>query len=99
MCLVSVEVKVQLDVEWVEVCPTLAYSLSRASAWSRADAASLSDSEVASWHVLLYCVRRGQSSMSVYVRDRDVCVCECMLATLQHTSSGLFPHELCIYLH
>ena len=50
--------------EWVEVCPALAYSLSSASAWSRADGASLSVSEVASWHVLLYSVRRGQCSMN-----------------------------------
>ena len=46
-CLVSVGVKVQLGVEWVEVCPALAYSLSSGSAWSRADGASLTASEAA----------------------------------------------------
>ena len=30
MCPLSVWVKVQLGVEWAEVCPALAYSLSRA---------------------------------------------------------------------
>ena len=43
----------QLGVEWVEVCPALAYSLSSASACSSADGASLTASEVAAtWHTV-----------------------------------------------
>ena len=58
MCLASVGVKVQPGVEWVEVCPALAYSLSSANA--RADAASLSTSEATTWHFLHSCFKRGQ---------------------------------------
>ena len=83
----------------VEVCPVLAYFIFNVRAWRRADALSLSASEIATMHVRLS-LGVDRMLVALYV----VCVCvwcfDCVLQSpvwllsSTHIHEVLIPHEL-----